>query len=211
MSADLSKKSNLYLGHIEADISMISLIKNAFLELNTNSKQEVRSKRYSEVNQSSSLGIIYNSKTPGSLFPIFQSEYSALWKSFSKCTHHIKQHFGPGYFARCLITQLAPNKKILPHIDPGWGFTIPHRIHWIISTNDQTQFTIDDESFSFKQWELWEINNKLIHSVVNNGTSNRIHVIFDYVRAYDQKLHYCKHIDPNSDEYKTLDYWFERI
>jgi hypothetical protein len=52
-----------------------------------------------------------------------------------------------------------------------------------ITTNPRVRFTVDGRPFKLEVGQVYEINNKLMHSVANKGDTDRIHFIFDYVPA----------------------------
>jgi len=52
-----------------------------------------------------------------------------------------------------------------------------------ITTNERVRFTVDGRPFKFEVGQAYEINNRLMHSVINKGANDRIHFIFDYVPA----------------------------
>ena len=79
--------------------------------------------------------------------------------------------------------KLPAGNKVLPHIDKGKSFTIPRRIHLPITTNSKCFFTVGDTTKNLKLGELWEINNNgIMHSVTNDGDTDRIHLIVDWVK-----------------------------
>jgi hypothetical protein len=56
-----------------------------------------------------------------------------------------------------------------------------HRIHLPLVTNDGVKFTVGDTTKYLLPGELWEINNRRKHTVMNNGTEGRVHMIMDFV------------------------------
>jgi hypothetical protein len=89
---------------------------------------------------------------------------------------------GDGKIEIALLINLPKNKKILPHIDSGnEHFFKTKRIHVPITTNDKCNFIVGDEIVQMKQGEIWEIDNaNKVHSVINNGDTDRIHLLIDY-------------------------------
>ncbi len=47
-------------------------------------------------------------------------------------------------------------------------------------TNPQVGFRIDDKIYHLPEGEAIEVNNLGIHAVRNDGTTDRIHLIFEY-------------------------------
>jgi hypothetical protein len=90
---------------------------------------------------------------------------------------------GDGKITTALLINLPKNKKILPHIDSGdQHFFVNNRLHIPIVTNDNCWFKVSDETKQMKKGEIWEIDNSnKIHSVDNNGDTDRIHLLIDYL------------------------------
>jgi hypothetical protein len=69
---------------------------------------------------------------------------------------------------------------ISTHVDNGPYFHRSHRVHIPIRTNDETIFTIGDIQMCMKDYIAYEIGNtNHRHGVVNNGVTDRYHMIFD--------------------------------
>jgi hypothetical protein len=80
-----------------------------------------------------------------------------------------------------MYTKLFPKEKIKPHKDPGFYLSAVHRLHIPIYTNHECMFTIGSDTFHMEEGRLYEISNLLLHSVENNGESERIHLIVDII------------------------------
>lgn len=105
-------------------------------------------------------------------------------------TKILNDKFGEGSIYNIQFSFLPPQGRIKPHYDTGLIFSLSHRIHLPIITDNQSIFTIGDQEFKFKVNQLIEINNKKVHSVVNKSEDqNRIHLILDYLPLrYSQYL-----------------------
>lgn len=86
-----------------------------------------------------------------------------------------------GYFVRMLFVKLLPGGSIPAHQDTGPSMRTSHRIHVPLITNDGVQFIVGNTKKYLLPGELWEINNRHKHTVKNNGTEGRIHMIMDFV------------------------------
>ena len=86
-----------------------------------------------------------------------------------------------GFLVRMLLTKMPPGSEIPEHVDSGPALMNCHRVHVPITTNDMVVFTVGGEKKIMQAGELWEINNSLDHSVVNNGKEDRIHLIVDWM------------------------------
>lgn len=79
-----------------------------------------------------------------------------------------------------LIVNLKPKGIINPHTDNGSRyFELGHRLHIPIKTNENVSFTVGNTTMNMKVGGIYEINNLTTHSVKNNSTENRIHIIMD--------------------------------
>ena len=85
----------------------------------------------------------------------------------------------PGIPIRIFYAKLLPNDSIAAHIDTGSIFSISHRCHLPILAPHGIQFTCSHNIHIPKEGEWFEINNCLTHSVINNASTERIHLIVD--------------------------------
>ena len=95
----------------------------------------------------------------------------------------LRKKHGRGYFIRMILVKLLANGSIPHHVDQGETLSKSHRMHLPIITNEQNLFSVGDTEMHMKAGELWEINNRREHGVVNGGSENRTHLIIDYVLA----------------------------
>lgn len=89
--------------------------------------------------------------------------------------------FGTGFFIRAILATLLPGTTIAEHRDMNFSFAHSHRVHVPIITNDQVRFTVGGETLNMPEGEIYEINNRRVHSVCNEGNEPRVHLILDYV------------------------------
>jgi hypothetical protein len=114
-----------------------------------------------------------------------KSEYYHLFENvLTKLKEHLSKIIDEdGFIFRAMLVNLPAGKSVKPHIDMGKSFMVPRRIHMPIKTNTDCLFTVGDQTKHIKVGELWEINNNgIMHSVENNGTTDRIHLIVDWVK-----------------------------
>ena len=95
----------------------------------------------------------------------------------------LRKKHGRGYFIRMILVKLLANGSIPHHVDQGETLSKSHRMHLPIITNEQNLFSVGDTEMHMKAGELWEINNRREHGVVNSGSEDRTHLIIDYVLA----------------------------
>ena len=83
-------------------------------------------------------------------------------------------------YPRVMLARMAPGGEILPHVDANPAAQWPHKIHVPLLTNPQVGFRIGDSIHHLPEGEAVEVNNLGIHAVRNDGTTDRIHLIFEY-------------------------------
>lgn len=88
---------------------------------------------------------------------------------------------GRGYFIRAALVRLPAGSQIASHRDMNFSLAHSHRVHLPIVTNDEVWFTVGNETFHMGEGQLTEINNRRVHSVVNGGDTDRVHLVLDFV------------------------------
>jgi hypothetical protein len=86
-----------------------------------------------------------------------------------------------GKHGRVFLAKLPAKKTITPHADWQEYLLVCRRNHIPIITNADVRFTVGDETKVMKTGEVWEINNSKVHSVVNGGEDDRVHLIVDII------------------------------
>ena len=85
-----------------------------------------------------------------------------------------------GDFPRVMLARMAPGGVIHPHRDQNPAAKWPHKIHIPLLTNDKVTFFVDGTGYHLTEGEAVEVNNMGVHAVENRGTTDRIHLIFEY-------------------------------
>lgn len=85
-----------------------------------------------------------------------------------------------GEFPRVMLARMAPGGVIRPHQDANPAAKWPHKIHVPIETNEKVTFYIGGSPYHLPAGEAAEVNNMAVHAVENRGTTDRIHLIFEY-------------------------------
>lgn len=88
-----------------------------------------------------------------------------------------------GFYPKVMFAKLSGSSFILPHTDGDLRGHVPHKIHIPLTTNDQSFFFLDQEKHHLEVGKAYEVNNGRNHRVVNGGTTDRIHLIFEYLNA----------------------------
>jgi len=84
-----------------------------------------------------------------------------------------------GELARAMLVRLPPGGKVHRHIDEGEYFRLRDRHHLVIDSAAGSVFSCGDERVRMRNGELWWFDNKTPHHAINDGTSWRVHLIFD--------------------------------
>ena len=133
---------------------------------------------YFGLEQTGSIPLKYNFTHPEGMIGKYSNHEkinSLTWPVIAK----IGESLGNYYCSRALIAKLPPGGVVAGHIDPGHTFGLFHRYCWVISTNTKAMMRVGDMERHFALGEIWEINNKKTHSAINEGDSERLHLIFD--------------------------------
>lgn len=80
---------------------------------------------------------------------------------------------------RVMITRLAPGGEIAPHEDGGSHAAYFDRYHVVLQGLPGSLFRCGGETVSMRTGEVWWFDNATTHSVVNNSSDDRIHMIVD--------------------------------
>lgn len=96
------------------------------------------------------------------------------------------------YFPKIMLASLPAKKFIPPHIDGKSDGYVAHKIHIPIETNSESFFFLEADKFHFEKGIAYEVNNGKVHGVVNNGDTNRIHLIFECL-DFDTQTPEIKH------------------
>lgn len=91
------------------------------------------------------------------------------------------REFGYGYFVRATLVRLRAGGSINPHTDNNFSLVHSHRVHVPLVSNEKVLFTVGKESRVLLSGEVVEINNRRMHSVANDGATDRVHLILDFV------------------------------
>jgi hypothetical protein len=88
--------------------------------------------------------------------------------------------YASGAFPRVMLARMAPGGVIHPHRDENLAAKWPHKIHVPLQTNEGVTFYVDGVGYQLAEGEVVEVNNMGLHAVENRGSTDRIHLIFEY-------------------------------
>ncbi len=88
----------------------------------------------------------------------------------------------PLLLGRVLLTKVPPGKTIHPHRDEGPVPAFYRRIHMCVEGGDENIFMIGGDVQPMQSGEMWDCDVREMHTVINLGESDRIHLIVDIER-----------------------------
>lgn len=88
--------------------------------------------------------------------------------------------YATGAFPRVMFARMPPGGAIAPHKDLNPAARWPHKIHVPILTNERVTFFVEGVRYHFAEGEAVEVNNLGIHAASNEGSTDRVHLIFEY-------------------------------
>jgi hypothetical protein len=111
---------------------------------------------------------------------------SALCRLLDPIYGMLNQLYGDGTLCFSGFAILAPQGIVPPHVDMPHDVNkkrFSHHLHIPLTQADTTEFTVGGETFVMEQGGAYEINNMVVHSVVNRGEENRVNLMLDYCPA----------------------------
>ena len=87
-------------------------------------------------------------------------------------------------FPRVMFARVPAGGDISGHYD-GEASHYIHKIHVPLLTNAQVLFRVGRKEKHLPAGEIFEVNNKRVHSVTNGGSTDRIHLIFECYNTDD--------------------------
>ena len=111
-------------------------------------------------------------------FPIWEQWRARLEPLLAQATK--PYGYANAGFPRVMLARMAPGGIIKPHVDSHPAAGWPHKIHIPIQTNPGVKFYIAPDVHYLEAGQAYEVNNRGMHAVRNDGPEARIHLIFEY-------------------------------
>ena len=86
---------------------------------------------------------------------------------------------GAEMIGRCFINKVKPGGVIYPHVDTKAHTDFYSRHHICLESNDRSMLRAGDERVNMRPGEVWWFDNSQEHEVVNEGATDRMHLIVD--------------------------------
>jgi hypothetical protein len=82
-------------------------------------------------------------------------------------------------FSKAMLARLQAGQHIDLHSDGAGSNLRTHKIHVPLVTNPDAHYLCGEQGFHLVEGHAWEVNNIRPHGAVNNGSEDRIHLIFE--------------------------------
>ena len=113
---------------------------------------------------------------------ILHKDYERFSRYVDEVTMVVMKKIGEVKVQQAMLTNLRAGTVIPRHKDKGPLTAKTHRIHVPIVTNKKCIFSVGEESKNLETGQIWVIDNVgRYHSVENNGTQDRVHLIIDAI------------------------------
>jgi hypothetical protein len=77
-----------------------------------------------------------------------------------------------------LITKTPPMCQVKPHVDTGWHARFYEtKLYIVLRSNPLCLNTCGDAVENFREGDVWQYPNNILHSVLNNGHGDHVNVI----------------------------------
>lgn len=80
---------------------------------------------------------------------------------------------------RVRVVNLPAGQRVYPHVDRGNYYQQHERHHLVLKSSQGSWLKSGSEDIRMQEGELWWFDNRALHEAHNDGTEDRIHVIFD--------------------------------
>lgn len=128
----------------------------------------------------------------------FRSKFSKI----NNLVDYIYKSVNGKRLGRIMIINLLPGGEVTDHIDPGLYFLTYRRFHIPFITNKDVTFNgkLGSTPIHMPVGYLCQLNNRNTHSVKNNSTEHRIHLLID-IETEDNKYSFGDDDNPSCQHY----------
>ncbi|HSR71527.1 MAG TPA: aspartyl/asparaginyl beta-hydroxylase domain-containing protein [Kiloniellales bacterium] len=85
-----------------------------------------------------------------------------------------------GVLTRATFVKLPAGYVIDEHIDGQAVAALTHRLHVAVTGAECVQYRCDGQAFQVRDGDIFELNNKRPHAVVNRGPADRVNIMLEY-------------------------------
>lgn len=76
---------------------------------------------------------------------------------------------------------IPPGAMLKPHIDGHREATLAQRVHLVLTTNPGSFMVSGENRRHYDVGDCFIFNNRVLHSVENNGNTDRTHLVIDFI------------------------------
>ena len=111
--------------------------------------------------------------------------HESRWTSTSRLFPHARAFIEAialaegSLLSRAKLVCLPAGRRVYPHIDRGEYYRLRNRYHLVLRSSLGSWLKSGDEEMRMQEGELWWFDNLQVHEAHNDGTQDRIHLIFD--------------------------------
>jgi hypothetical protein len=151
------------------------------------SENEAKPNKFARLNDTSHIIFRYI-ESPENVFDF--EDHPVLWDEWKDMLSPIMEQTAKslGYkeyrFPRVMLARLPAGGEISEHSDADASHYV-HKIHVPLLTNPGTQFRVGQRTMHMPVGDIIEVNNKRNHAVRNDGSCDRIHLIFECYNVDD--------------------------
>jgi hypothetical protein len=112
---------------------------------------------------------------------VHESRYTTLSRQFPATVRLLEQlatELG-GELGRAKLARLPPGRKVRRHLDRGDYYRHRDRYHVVIVSPAGSPLEAGGEQVRMREGELWWFDNGTAHAARNDGSDDRVHLIFD--------------------------------
>ena len=105
--------------------------------------------------------------------------WAVLGETLTPMLNYIMDKTACTKMGRVVITRLTPGHGVAEHRDTEKSVKTYRRYHLCIDGHPGNKFDCSGESVEMYTGQLWWFNNQILHSCINLGQQDRIHLIVD--------------------------------
>jgi hypothetical protein len=105
-----------------------------------------------------------------------EEELSEIWRLID--TVRDCAGVGEATLTHCRVGRMPPGEGLPLHFD-GVDGQLARRFQIALQSEGGAEFTIEDETRQFLAGEAWQVDVSRFHTVRNNGSADRIVIVFD--------------------------------
>ena len=117
---------------------------------------------------------------------VYESRYTTASRKFIVARAFLESFAAEedAELSRARIVRLMPGRRVYPHVDRGEYYRVRDRYHLVLQSASGSYLKSGDEEVRMRVGELWWFDNKAVHEAYNDGTAERIHMIFDLLPSH---------------------------